>query len=209
LSSSILVMPPHKRFYSVRVVRSERRLKISEHEDSLVDVSKLGSGFAVSLLVSTVAFGGQSPGIVASQSGGMDTCSMACNQTMGCDQSYCKNNGMCFGLYHKGNAFCYQPGGADGCDDASLEPVKCTDYPLTTCQDVCDRLVGCKDSAWGSYCKSWQDPPICFGILKMYDGSLCHQSDPNCTGEPFECHFAVGPVQPTVPNKPSTMPLLP
>ncbi|KAF4738313.1 hypothetical protein FOZ63_011293, partial [Perkinsus olseni] len=140
---------------------------------------------AGSLLVSTVAFGGQSPGIVASQSGGMDTCSMACNQTMGCDQSYCKNNGMCFGLYHKGNAFCYQPGGADGCDDASLEPVKCTDYPLTTCQDVCDRLVGCKDSAWGSYCKSWQDPPICFGILKMYDGSLCHQSDPNCTGEPF------------------------
>ncbi|EER05803.1 hypothetical protein Pmar_PMAR011852 [Perkinsus marinus ATCC 50983] len=161
-----------------------------------------------SLLATTLGFSGKSFSAVASEDGGTDMCSMACNQTLGCDQSYCKNNGLCFGLYHKGNAYCYQPGGADGCDDTSLEPVKCTEYPLTTCQDVCDRLVGCKDSAWGSYCKSWQDPPVCFGILKMYDGSLCYQSDPNCVGEPFECHFTVGPVQPTIaPSKPSTMPL--
>ncbi|KAF4655372.1 hypothetical protein FOL47_009461 [Perkinsus chesapeaki] len=160
----------------------------------------------VSAVTTVFGFGDSAGATVTCADGSFDVCDLSCSQTVGCDQSYCKSNGVCFGLYHKDNVFCYQPGGAANCDDTILEAVKCTDYPLTTCQSVCDGLVGCKDSAWGSYCKSWQDPPVCFGIFKRYDGSLCHQSESGCEGEPYECHFANGPVQPTLPSSPTTSP---
>ncbi|KAF4651679.1 hypothetical protein FOZ61_010272, partial [Perkinsus olseni] len=76
-----------------------------------------------------------------------DYCEEMCTQTAGCDQSYCKDNGLCFGLYHKGESKCYQPGSdATDCDDSVLEPVQCAEYPVTTCEGVCNGIDGCKDS---------------------------------------------------------------
>ncbi|KAF4720317.1 hypothetical protein FOZ62_001517 [Perkinsus olseni] len=125
-------------------------------------------------------------------------CESSCAQTMGCSESYCKDNGVCFGLYHKDDGKCFQPDSeynAD-CDDSVLKPVLCHEYPDTTCQEVCDGMAGCKDSSWGSYCKFWQDPPVCFGIITKDDGSLCHASDDDeCVGEPYPCHMAT--VDPT------------
>ncbi|KAF4648915.1 hypothetical protein FOL47_002648, partial [Perkinsus chesapeaki] len=106
-----------------------------------------------------------------------DFCEESCSQTVGCDQSYCKENGLCFGLYHKGDSKCYQPGSVDNdCDDAMLEPVRCAEYPETTCQEVCDSFDSCTNSDWGTYCKVWLDVPVCFGIVKKSDGSLCFDS---------------------------------
>ncbi|KAF4754082.1 hypothetical protein FOZ62_023661, partial [Perkinsus olseni] len=121
-----------------------------------------------------------------------DYCKDMCTQTAGCDQSYCKDNGLCFGLYHKGDSKCYQPGGdATDCDDSVLEPVQCAEYPVTTCEDVCNGIDGCKDSKWGTYCKSWQSPAVCFGIIVKDDGSLCfNPTDEECVGESYLCEMA-------------------
>ncbi|KAF4672854.1 hypothetical protein FOL46_008294 [Perkinsus olseni] len=121
-----------------------------------------------------------------------DYCEELCTQTAGCDQSYCKDNGLCFGLYHKGESKCYQPGSdATDCDDSVLEPVQCAEYPVTTCEDVCNGIDGCKDSKWGTYCKSWQSPAVCFGIVVKDDGSLCfNPTDEECVGEPYLCEMA-------------------
>ncbi|EER09105.1 hypothetical protein Pmar_PMAR024129 [Perkinsus marinus ATCC 50983] len=125
-------------------------------------------------------------------------CEEMCTQTAGCDQSYCKDNGLCFGLYHRGDSKCYQPGGeAIDCDDSVLEPVQCAEYPVTTCDDVCSSIEGCKESKWGTYCKTWQDPPVCFGIIVKEDGSLCFNPiDEECVGEPYPCEIA--PIETTV-----------
>ncbi|KAF4650767.1 hypothetical protein FOZ61_011053 [Perkinsus olseni] len=101
--------------------------------------------------------------------------------------SYCKGNGVCFGLYHKDDGYCFQPTEQDSCDDYTLEPVACPE-PQPTCQDVCNEMPQCRDSKWGSYCKTWQKPQVCFGIIKKNDGTLCFApTDPHCKGDPFYC----------------------
>jgi len=50
-----------------------------------------------------------------------------------------------------------------------------------TCQSFCDRLDGCKagDHTYGSYCKSYQDPEVCFGLywLDETETAMCFQPD--------------------------------
>ncbi|KAF4673088.1 hypothetical protein FOL47_011028, partial [Perkinsus chesapeaki] len=56
------------------------------------------------------------------------------------------------------------------------------------CTEMCSYINGCADSKYGSYCKSWLTNPICFGLAKMSDGSICFQpTDPQCNGEPIAC----------------------
>ncbi|KAF4742962.1 hypothetical protein FOZ63_018263 [Perkinsus olseni] len=101
--------------------------------------------------------------------------------------SYCKGNGLCFGLYHKDDGYCFQPTEQDDCDDYVLDPVACPE-PQPTCQDVCNDMPQCRDSKWGSYCKTWQDPQVCFGVIKKSDGTLCFApTDEDCEGEPYYC----------------------
>ncbi|KAF4661007.1 hypothetical protein FOZ61_003624 [Perkinsus olseni] len=118
-------------------------------------------------------------------------CEEACSQTVGCERSYCKANGVCFGLYHKGDSKCYQPGASDGyCDDATLEPVRCVDYPQTTCSEVCNSVDGCKSSVMGTYCKDWLESPVCFGIITKGDGTLCFApTDNECEGDSYPCEI--------------------
>ncbi|KAF4656703.1 hypothetical protein FOZ61_006738 [Perkinsus olseni] len=98
--------------------------------------------------------------------------------------SYCKDNGVCFGLYHKDGGYCFQPTEQDTCDDSVLKPVSCAG----SCQAACDSLPQCKGSKWGSYCKTWQHPAVCFGIITKADGSTCYApTDDDCVGEPYPC----------------------
>ncbi|KAF4681130.1 hypothetical protein FOZ60_012572 [Perkinsus olseni] len=104
--------------------------------------------------------------------------------------SYRKSNGVCFGFYHKDDGYCFQPAEQESCDDITLMPVYCPEHevPEPTCQDVCNDLDQCRMSKWGSYCKTWQDPKVCFGIIKKADGSLCFApTDKHCEGEPYYC----------------------
>ncbi|KAF4662625.1 hypothetical protein FOL47_006165 [Perkinsus chesapeaki] len=162
---------------------------------------------AATIFEAAVGFGG-----VASEDAFVtgDCCADMCIQTDGCEQSYCKDNGLCFGLYHKGDSKCYQPGtNATDCDDALLEPVQCAEYPMTTCEDVCNGITGCKDSKWGTYCKTWQDPPVCFGIIIKKDGSLCFDpTDEECVGEPYACEMVTAPPTnlPETSASPSNLP---
>ncbi|KAF4649735.1 hypothetical protein FOL47_001784, partial [Perkinsus chesapeaki] len=146
---------------------------------------------AAIIVETVVGFGGSGVASEDTSTTG-DYCEDICIQTDGCEQSYCEDNGLCFGLYHKGDSNCYQSGtNATDCDASLLEPVQCAEYPITTCEDVCEGISECKDSKWGTYCKTWQDPPVCFGIIVKEDGSLCfNPADEECVGEPYACELA-------------------
>ncbi|EER05484.1 hypothetical protein Pmar_PMAR011508 [Perkinsus marinus ATCC 50983] len=118
-------------------------------------------------------------------------CQDVCDGHTACAESkygsYCKDNGVCFGLYHNGNGYCFQPTEQDACEDFTLHPVTCSN-PKATCQDICNDMPQCRDSKWSSYCKLWQKPPVCFGIIKKADGTLCFTpTDEDCEGESLTC----------------------
>ncbi|KAF4683327.1 hypothetical protein FOZ60_009341 [Perkinsus olseni] len=49
-------------------------------------------------------------------------------------------------------------------------------------------VSGCGNSKYGSYCKSWLSSPICFGLMKKSDGSVCFQpTDSSCVGDAIPC----------------------
>ncbi|EER05793.1 conserved hypothetical protein [Perkinsus marinus ATCC 50983] len=122
-------------------------------------------------------------------------CQESCAETAGCEQSYCKENGHCFGLYHKGGMRCYQPGVEDnGCNEFSYEPVRCHESPPSPCHDVCSSIDGCRTSGLGTYCKFWLDTPVCYGIVRRDDGSLCFvATDEACEGDPHPCGSQIEP----------------
>ncbi|EEQ99075.1 Carbonic anhydrase, putative [Perkinsus marinus ATCC 50983] len=57
-------------------------------------------------------------------------CQRICDNLMSCAHSkhgsYCKSNGVCFGLYHKDDSYCFQPTDLTDCNDSVLEPVMCS-----------------------------------------------------------------------------------
>ncbi|KAF4655592.1 hypothetical protein FOZ61_007491 [Perkinsus olseni] len=59
-------------------------------------------------------------------------CHRVCDGLSSCGDSkygsYCKGNGVCYGLYHKDDGYCFQPTESDTCDDSVLEPVMCSPY---------------------------------------------------------------------------------
>ncbi|EER09122.1 hypothetical protein Pmar_PMAR024146 [Perkinsus marinus ATCC 50983] len=63
--------------------------------------------------------------------------------------------------------------------------------PTTTtweCNEECNAIASCRDSISGSYCKTWVQPSVCFGILVKDDGELCYESvDEGCDGTPYPC----------------------
>ncbi|EER10233.1 Protein SLG1 precursor, putative [Perkinsus marinus ATCC 50983] len=74
---------------------------------------------------------------------------------------------------------------------AALSLVMATEDP---CSQMCSNVSGCAGSKYGSYCKSWVTPSVCFGLIKKSDGSICFEpTDSNCVGEPLACS-----IQPTI-----------
>ncbi|KAF4721521.1 hypothetical protein FOZ63_006118, partial [Perkinsus olseni] len=61
---------------------------------------------------------------------------------------------------------------------------------------------------YDSYCKSWQSPTVCFGLVKKADGSICFEpADADCVGEPIACGeepTTAGPVTSSSPVEGST-----
>ncbi|EER15892.1 merozoite surface protein 2, putative [Perkinsus marinus ATCC 50983] len=56
------------------------------------------------------------------------------------------------------------------------------------CSQMCSEVDGCRGSKYGSYCKGWMTPSICFGLVRRTDGSYCFQpGDVNCVGEAVPC----------------------
>ncbi|KAF4667176.1 hypothetical protein FOL46_002638, partial [Perkinsus olseni] len=118
---------------------------------------------------------------------GHDRCGVVCEATAGCDVSYCKSSGLCHGLYHKSETTCFYGVDSD-CDDTYLTPVSCHYGPASNCFDACNSIEDCLSSESGSYCKTWADPPVCFGIKVKSDGSICYGGEAEtCDGEPYVC----------------------
>ena len=69
-------------------------------------------------------------------------------------------------------------------------------YP-DICSLVCQFFGDCREdpNAHGSYCKYWQEPPVCFGFYFRENGSLCYQpNDPTCPEElPARCPRPINP----------------
>lgn len=63
-----------------------------------------------------------------------------------------------------------------------------------TCEDVCAEVESCVTSkkAQNSYCKYWQNPPVCFGLYftDATYSKVCYQpNDPDCKeAYPVICH---------------------
>ncbi|EER02416.1 hypothetical protein Pmar_PMAR014830, partial [Perkinsus marinus ATCC 50983] len=119
-------------------------------------------------------------------------CQSICWNTPYCGDSgytsYCKSDGLCYGLYHRGNAaYCYQPEDPS-CNGDVLEPVSCSQDVVASCEDVCDSIPSCHASKSKSHCRTWAKAPVCYGIFKRDDGSLCYgPEDGDCHGTPLEC----------------------
>ncbi|EER09892.1 hypothetical protein Pmar_PMAR018536 [Perkinsus marinus ATCC 50983] len=112
-------------------------------------------------------------------------CQELCEETPGCKNygwgSYCKGNGVCFGLLDMGGGdYCFEPtDGFNGgyCSDKVYSPVSC---PVVdkTCEDLCAETPKCKNSKWGSYCKKYVDQPgpyVCFGLYNSDKPHLCYE----------------------------------
>ncbi|KAF4663965.1 hypothetical protein FOL47_005484 [Perkinsus chesapeaki] len=125
-------------------------------------------------------------------------CQELCEQTEGCPNykwgSYCKGNGVCFGLLQlTEDQYCFEPTDmyySFDCNDQVLDPVPC---PVVdkTCSDLCDETPKCKNSKYGSYCKSYVNQPgpyVCFGLYHSDGPHLCFQPvDGDCDGTPVLC----------------------
>ena len=143
-------------------------------------------------LISLVSANGHSPGY----------CQGLCEETHECKVdkhgSYCKSwqdPPVCFGLYHKKpHGYCFEPNDPL-CNDAKLEPVRCghKPEPKSRCQELCDKVESCRNDphAHGSYCKTWQDKEVCFGLYHTKHGGYCFEpNDPHCNDaklEPVKC----------------------
>ncbi|EER00206.1 hypothetical protein Pmar_PMAR017064 [Perkinsus marinus ATCC 50983] len=56
------------------------------------------------------------------------------------------------------------------------------------CAQMCSYVEGCAKSKYDSYCKTWQSPSVCFGLIKKSDGSICFEpTDADCVGESIAC----------------------
>jgi hypothetical protein len=123
-----------------------------------------------------------------------ETCQALCNGLPDCREdphahgSYCKTWNkpeVCFGLYWTDASetqMCFQPNSSIPCPED--RPVLCP--PVTDhCQAICDATPTCKNDphAHGSYCKSWQQYPVCFGLYftDSTRTTTCFQpNDPSC-----------------------------
>ena len=119
------------------------------------------------------------------------TCQALCDHVSECENdphaqgSYCKswqNPQVCFGLFWTDDLrtdMCFFPNDETCPQDI---PVEC---PVATdrCTELCDATPGCTldPHQHGSYCKSWQNPQVCFGLYytDMDMTSTCFEPSEN------------------------------
>lgn len=76
-----------------------------------------------------------------------------------------------------------------------------------SCQYACDSTEECNNDPQnhGSYCKSWEDPPVCFGLYVRENGKYCFQpNDPTCNDavlKPLSCAYQTTTPPPAKPAK--------
>ena len=134
-------------------------------------------------------------GLSSSQS-----CQSLCDGVADCREdphahgSYCKTwqtPQVCFGLYWTDASesdMCFQPNASGACPENN--PVRCP-AAADRCQTICDNTLSCASDphAHGSYCKSWQTAPSCFGLyytdatftatcFQPVDGPSCSEEFP-------------------------------
>lgn len=69
-------------------------------------------------------------------------------------------------------------------------------HPLKDCNELCQVTASCKDdlSSHGTYCKEWQDGPVCFGLYWLSSNSTAACFQPNdslCPEDnPVRCEMA-------------------
>jgi hypothetical protein len=155
-----------------------------------------------------------------------ETCQTLCDSVDGCRDdphehgSYCKtweNPRVCFGLYWADEAqtqMCFFPNSAGDCPET--RPVRCPEVE-DRCQAMCNDNLSCANDphAHGSYCKSWQNPSVCFGLywtdatktntcFQPVDGESCSEDFPvECAGEAPVATTAA-PVDPTTTSAATT-----
>ncbi|KAF4676637.1 hypothetical protein FOL47_005790 [Perkinsus chesapeaki] len=99
-------------------------------------------------------------------------CQRVCDERPGCIFSYCGDDKKCHNL----------------ASTETQEVVSCGAVVSTfdSCNAACDSVADCSGSTWKSFCKSWLDKPVCFGLLVTSKG-LCYEASPGCSGTPLNC----------------------
>ncbi|EER05673.1 hypothetical protein Pmar_PMAR011719 [Perkinsus marinus ATCC 50983] len=99
-------------------------------------------------------------------------CQRACEERPGCIFSYCGDDNKCHSV-----------GTAD-----NSEVVSCgaTSTSFDSCTSACESVPDCAASSWKSFCKSWLDIPVCFGLVQNSNG-VCYEATPGCTGTAYVC----------------------
>ena len=82
---------------------------------------------------------------------------------------------------------------------------------VDSCQDLCNSVASCAQDprSHGSYCKSWQNPPVCFGLYTQSSGFCFAPNDITCSeAQPVLCSEVTtteSPSTETTTESPSTM----
>jgi hypothetical protein len=132
------------------------------------------------------------------------TCQALCTSLSECATdpyshgSYCKtwqDPQVCFGLYwtdETQTTMCFQPNNVDCREDL---PVACPTPVAPTCEEICQSVSACRNDphGHGSFCKTWQEPQVCFGLYRAAGGDTCFQpNDDSCReDEPVLCGDSV------------------
>ncbi|KAF4666468.1 hypothetical protein FOL47_004069 [Perkinsus chesapeaki] len=75
----------------------------------------------------------------------------------------------------------------------------------SSCCSRCKKIDGCKTAKYGSYCKAWQSPAVCFGLVEKADGSYCFQpNDKDCYGDAVSCDSSVTTATTTTSTRSTT-----
>ncbi|KAF4679970.1 hypothetical protein FOZ62_006728 [Perkinsus olseni] len=99
-------------------------------------------------------------------------CQRICDERPECIFSYCGDDNKCHNL---GSA-----------DTNEVVPCGATATSFDSCTSACNSVPDCAASTWKSFCKTWLDTPVCFGLLKNANG-LCYEASPGCTGAAYAC----------------------
>ncbi|EER11960.1 hypothetical protein Pmar_PMAR019062 [Perkinsus marinus ATCC 50983] len=125
-------------------------------------------------IVHHVGAGSWSGLVIAEKMLGADSayCQRVCEERPGCIFSYCGDDNKCHGIG----------------SGAAPEEVTCgaAATSFDSCTSACDSVVDCSASTWKSFCKTWLDTPVCFGLLQGSNG-LCYETTPGCTGSAYAC----------------------
>ncbi|EER14150.1 hypothetical protein Pmar_PMAR029213 [Perkinsus marinus ATCC 50983] len=99
-------------------------------------------------------------------------CQSLCDASPDCIFSYCGDDNICHDVGSAASS------GAVPCGAAVTS--------FDSCSSACESVADCSASQWKSFCKTWLDTPVCFGLLQSANG-LCYEVSAGCTGTAYPC----------------------